>query len=164
VAEQLERITLATVSSTDEGLWIVELGYLPPSINEAYPSSGNKRFPSKALKDFKTNAKYDISKQLSKTKSPEKNHPYGIVIQLFMPDIINKGWPNKAANRYKHVDVSNRVKFVEDAMAEVLDLDDEHNFIVVATKSFGPQERTTIILWRCDIRTMDLTELQPTMI
>jgi hypothetical protein len=64
-----------------------------------------------------------------------------ITVLLLEEDLLNKGWlsmtkagKRKAKSRYKRVDVTNRIKLIEDTTADLLGVKDECNFCVTAQK------------------------------
>jgi hypothetical protein len=52
------------------------------------------------------------------------NKPYGYIVQLCLPNLLNSTWPDKAQTRYKKTDATNRAKLFEDALAEACGIDD----------------------------------------
>jgi Holliday junction resolvase RusA-like endonuclease len=67
----------------------------------------------------------------------EDNIPYELHICVFFDIIQNKGWP-KTDFKYKRIDVTNRVKLIEDAVSDAVGIDDRHNFRVVIEKHCDP--------------------------
>jgi len=62
------------------------------------------------------------------------------------PELTCKGLPDKAKNRYKRVDLSNRVKLLEDSLVTVLGIDDSCFFTLLLRKTEG-EEATHIWVW-----------------
>lgn len=100
----------------------------PPSVNKAYATTrSGRRLLTSEGKLFKQSVR-DIIGQKYAVATPELSRigtvPLELTITLYTAT-ENKGWlQGKAKNRYKRVDVSNRVKLLEDAVFESLDSDD----------------------------------------
>lgn len=132
---------------------------LPPSVNEAYVD-----IPFKVGKITKTRRK--LSKKGEKYKNETKayfSRTYPAEMQLVrpdectgwamvldMPDVTNKGWPEKAENRYKVKDASNRVKIVEDCMADAFGINDTQFFLQLVAKREGVGY-THIWVWNIEV-------------
>jgi len=98
---------------------------LPPSVNKMYVYTKWGPRPSSAMKKFKAKAMAELVKQVPFDSEPlDKNLPYRLSLEFYLPALINKGWPGKAKTRYKRRDVSNLVKVVEDVLAQCLGVDD----------------------------------------
>jgi len=125
------------------------MGGLPPSANNAYsnlPRGG--RMLSKEGKGYKTSvSSFIIQHHQKDIRDIKKNWPYGLAVKLTFEDLYNSTWPGKAANRYKKVDVSNRIKLLEDAIVDSLGIDDSQLLAVMAVKQVGCPEATHIIVW-----------------
>lgn len=136
---------------------------LPPTTNHAYydvvkvipGKKGQKKYVvSRQLTDEGKAYKREVGTYLSKTYPLEMqimrlNEPLGLAILLDLPGLYNKGWPNKAKTRYKKLDVSNRVKLLEDAIVHAGGIDDSGFMIVMPAKREGP-EQTSIWIWNVD--------------
>lgn len=129
----------------------IVLPCLPPSLNNAYASRGKIRFPTKELTQFKTTMKTHIAREYA----PEmlmfvKDHRYALHARLSFLALATKGWPKKAANRYKRVDATNRFKILEDTIMEATGVDDSHNFVVSIEKTVAAAVRTDVWIWDLD--------------
>lgn len=136
---------------------------LPPTTNHAYYDvvkvvagrKGQKKYVvSRRLTDEGEAYKRGVSTYLSKNYSVEMqimrpDEPLGLALLLDFPGMYNKGWPNKAKTRYKKLDVSNRVKLLEDAIVHAGGIDDSSFMIVIPAKREGP-EQTSIWIWNID--------------
>ena len=114
----------------------------PPSVNKAYASTrGGRRVLSKEGRLYKQAVREVIGKAYGL-----KPHILGDVDKLHLSitlhtRCINKGWSTgNAKSRYKRVDVSNRVKLLEDALFESIDLDDSHVFCLNICKTHSESE------------------------
>ena len=116
------------------------IGLLPPSVNEMYVFTTRGPRPSAKMKKFKSAASMEMLKQLDFNAEPlEKNVPYKLHLDYFMPSLTNKGWPGKAKTRFKRRDVTNLVKVFEDLICEVYGIDDSQFIEVVLRKMHGPR-------------------------
>lgn len=81
----------------------------------------------------------------------EANQPYVLVVEFTFKgrdSLVNKTWPEKAENRYKKLDVTNRSKLFEDALAEATGVDDSHNWSVTVAKNWARDyEATHLWAW-----------------
>jgi hypothetical protein len=127
----------------------MEIPWLPPSANNAYFTlpKGIRVLTPKAKK-FKAESATHLIRTYSKELMMfEQNKPYGVAITFTLPTMLNATWPDKAATRYKKIDTTNRVKLVEDVLAEVTNVDDSHYLISLLNKEHGPKEKITIWAW-----------------
>lgn len=127
----------------------IELPFLPPTTNHAYTTDpwGN-RVLTKAGKKFKNEAKTHIARHYRKELlAVSANKPYLVLLKLYFERIENKGWPEKAKNRYKTLDGTNRIKLAEDALASAMGVDDASNMTFIVAKEVGIPERSVILIW-----------------
>jgi Holliday junction resolvase RusA-like endonuclease len=134
----------------------IRLNGVPPSVNKAY-TTGFKRTARGKLISVRTlskeGARYkkEVTAQIVRQFSGAiltiiPNRKYGLAILVSLPEVENKGWPKKTTTRYKRIDTGNRLKLLEDALADATAVDDSNNFIVMISKCQG-QEKVTIWLW-----------------
>lgn len=133
---------------------------IPVSSDHAYESvvrgKGPKRITVRRLSDagkkYKTEVKRHLLKQCPEALSFfTPNHPYLLLIQFTFKGrdtLYNKTWleedPKKRAkDRYKRLDVSNRIKLFEDALAEAVGIDDKHNFFIGVSKTWAEAYEAT---------------------
>lgn len=129
--------------------WEVSLELpMPPSVNKAYVSLNNRRILSKEGKLYKQSVRDIIGQAYGTTPVPSmENTPLTLKVVLVFDAIENKGWSKGTAkSRYKRVDVSNRVKLLEDAMFEVLGVDDSLIFSLYVTKRVGSTSAALVTL------------------
>ena len=120
---------------------------IPPSSNHAYFQRGPVRALSTAGQAYKKETTaYITKKHTLKLKEFRPNKPYLLYILLHMPNLLNQGWPENCKTRYKKQDISNRVKLLEDVLAEVTNVDDSNYETVIARKIEGT-EKTDIWYW-----------------
>jgi Holliday junction resolvase RusA-like endonuclease len=72
---------------------------------------------------------------------------YGMRLRLHMSNLRNAGYPKNAKNRYKTVDVSNRIKLLEDAIAEAGGFDDSQIFSLTVEKVESDREYCEVYIW-----------------
>jgi hypothetical protein len=130
-------------------LWIPAV---PVSSNHAYLTiklpRGSKRVLTAEGKKFKTEATAHLTQHYAfALKSMVPNKPYAIYFRFTMAKLSNATWPESAECRYKKTDASNRLKLVEDVLADVTAVDDSHYFTVAGSKVEGTPERTDIWIW-----------------
>jgi len=112
---------------------------LPPTVNKAYKSIGRgRRALTTEGKSYKRRlidsviprfAIDSFAKDLIK-----ENEALTVDITLHLDNIQNKGWPKKSKTRYKRIDISNRIKLLEDALFECFGVDDCNVFQLTITK------------------------------
>lgn len=99
---------------------------LPPSSNSIYVTDWiqHRRILSEDAKKYKAYFKQNFhDHHILETAKFKRELPYKLSI-IFIMDVVNKGWPGKAQHRFKQSDASNRVKILEDCLAEALGIDD----------------------------------------
>lgn len=118
-------------------LWIP---YLPPSSNKIYirhPKGMGKILSGDARK-FKIDAMRAIQEAGRVSFMSLKNNvPYELRLAFFLDVVENKA--SKTGERFKQIDLSNRVKLIEDTVSEATGIDDRHNFRIVLEKHCDPQ-------------------------
>lgn len=127
----------------------INLPFLPPTTNHAYINNGfGGRTLSAAGKKFKRETSAIITTKYAKQiASIRQNKPYVLFIRMYFKTLENASYPKKSNNRYKHLDATNRIKLVEDALSESIGVDDASNMTVVVSKLVGSPERTVLFLW-----------------
>ena len=128
----------------------LELPALPPSSNHAYINNGfGGRTLSAAGKKFLITTKAHLAQQYPREMMLFKpNLPYIVVARFFFEHLENTGFATgKAQNRYKRVDGSNRLKLLEDALADAGGIDDSQFLSTTPHKVQGTPERTLVWVW-----------------
>lgn len=129
---------------------------LPITTNHAYThivtGKGGKRIVKRVLtkegRKYKTETtSYIVSNYPSEMLIFKPNTPYGYIIQLVFPNLLNTTWPEESQTRYKKIDASNRIKLLEDAAAEAFGIDDCNFLSTRADKAQGGREYTHIWVW-----------------
>jgi Holliday junction resolvase RusA-like endonuclease len=130
----------------------IEIPWLPPSSNHAYFNlpGGGRTLTAKGKK-FKRETAAHIAQQYPKELMFFKpNIAYGLAVLFEFTELENKTWPEKASTRYKKIDASNRLKLLEDVLADVAAIDDSQNLMVCAAKRQGAVEHCTVWAWEMD--------------
>jgi len=129
----------------------MELPSVPPTVNHAYITDHfGKRVLSAEGRKYKRETVAHLCRAYpTELATLRTNQLYRVAVAFFFPVLQNKGWPKKAENRYKHLDVTNRLKLFEDALQEATGVDDSHHERLVCAKIEGT-EATQICIWTED--------------
>lgn len=127
---------------------------LPPSVNDAWfmlPGGGRtlKTSGKKYVAETKTMLGRVYPKELM---TFHKNEPYLVFWRVHLKTVENETWgaPKKGAKtRYKKIDVTNRIKILEDVIADVTGIDDSCTltFGIQKVKADEKGERIEIFIW-----------------
>ena len=125
---------------------------MPPSVNKLYyVRNGRKALSAegRALKE-QMRAAISLVSATNVAAADINNVPLTLHLEFYFPEIENRGWSQKkTATRYKKVDVSNRVKLVEDAICEALGIDDSAFMYIHLSKHEGTS-RVRARVTRCE--------------
>lgn len=127
---------------------------MPPSSNHIYFNiRGGGRGLTGEARSWKKTATTEIINQnrLQFAKALDANLKYELVLHFYFEALENKGWnefftkgakagQRKAETRWKRMDLSNRIKLVEDALKDALNVDDSSTFIHTLVKDEDPKE------------------------
>jgi hypothetical protein len=119
--------------------------FLPPSSNKIYEpvwvrgkpmgkrlSTSGRRFKVRAMKVIQEGGRAALL-------NLKEHIPYELTLAVFLEKVENKGWGSGAAdNRYAKIDVTNRIKLIEDTVADAVGVDDRHNFRLALEKHCDP--------------------------
>jgi hypothetical protein len=130
----------------------LQIPSLPPSSNHAYTTVMKGRAPLRILTKEGRRYQKETSAWLTQRFPGElaqlkPNVPYWAAYVLTTTSLYTKGWPDKAQSRYRKMDATNRVKLLEDVIAEVTGIDDSANMAVLAMKWQGPAEETHVYIY-----------------
>lgn len=127
---------------------------LPPSVNDAWfhlPGGGKtlKTAGKKYVAEVKTMLGREYTKELMTFR---QNEPYLVFWRLHMKNVENETWgaaKKGAKTRYKKIDGTNRIKILEDVIAEVTNIDDSCTltFGIQKVKASDGNEKTEIFIW-----------------
>lgn len=138
----------------------IHLPNVPISHNAAYESitkkgKGQRRITVRRLSDAGKKYKNEVKAHIIKHYATAldffvPNQPYAVFVELVFQGrgkVYTESWleegAKKAKNRYKKLDVSNRLKLFEDALAEAVGIDDCHNFFVGVVKTWARDYEAT---------------------
>lgn len=134
----------AGIASAAECFWSrVELSTpMPPSVNNAYATVHGRRVLTREGREFKASATALVRKAAAGQCAPVW---LTMTIRLYLPLCYKNG-------KVRRVDVSNRVKLLEDAVCEGLGVDDCRVRRLVVEKFDAHDERADVIVeaWRAD--------------
>jgi len=122
---------------------------VPPSSNHAYVTvRGGKRILSAAGTKYKTETTAHLVMTFPRElRAIVPNTPLAMYVRFYFTSLNNAGWPTRTTNRYKHFDVSNRIKLFEDSLKDAAAYDDEQHMIVVAQKCLADAEKTVVDIY-----------------
>lgn len=126
----------ARISKSDEPFRL-RLPFLPPSVNKLFTTVRDPQ--SGVIKRVLTQQARRIRRLVMAMIDRELNPAglYEMQIDIHMPCYTKKG-------AVKKVDLSNRVKFIEDCVCDALGIDDSHIFRVVLNKRDAAEDLTLI--------------------
>ena len=108
---------------------------MPPSINKLYATVRGRRIMTAKGKTLKHEITQLVVKHVAAMPDLFRSEAkLRLTIDLYFTAVENKGWPKKAKNRYKRVDVSNRAKLLEDALFSAIGVDDSLIFELIMRK------------------------------
>jgi hypothetical protein len=126
---------------------------VPLSVNHAYAKKrGGGRVLTKAGKKYKNETKTYIARHYpEELKFFKPNSQYVVIVEFTFKGrdtLLCKGWGTGAKSRHKRLDVTNRTKLFEDALAAAVAVDDKDNFFVGVGKTWHRDyEATHIWVW-----------------
>jgi hypothetical protein len=135
------------------------LPWLPPSVNDLYKpvikGTGFKKIAIQTLSAAGRKFKKEAIAYLVKNCQPQMRwfKPNGtyVMFTLFgVQNLENKGWPKTAKARYKKADVTNRMKVLEDVIAEASAVDDSAYLLSICQKRSSDTAVTDVWIWNLD--------------
>ena len=138
----------------------IDLVGVPPSSNHAYvelpPIVRGKKIIPRGRRLTVEGARYKLETTTFIVRNyPTQlaqilpNEPLFLYVRFFFDAIYNKGYPKTAETRYKKIDVTNRVKLLEDCVKDACGIDDSQNELVLLEKRQGP-DATVVFIWNLD--------------
>lgn len=125
---------------------------MPPSSNHIYINKSGGRIKTAEARAWQNKAVREIIEQakLGFQENLDQNKQYALLMTFYFKQIINKGWgeiykkgdkkgQRKSQNKWKRVDLSNRVKLAEDAMKIATGVDDSSTMASILIKTCDPQ-------------------------
>lgn len=134
-----------------------ELRGLPPSSNHAYfnlPRGG--RTLTAVGKRYKTETRSFIARHYAKEMpyfTLNADYTFLFRFTFLHDDFYNKTFGKKGGSDslYKRVDISNRVKLLEDSIKDATAIDDSCTTLLLVQKVPGPQELSTVLAWKAQL-------------
>jgi Holliday junction resolvase RusA-like endonuclease len=117
---------------------------IPPSSNTIYRRRGHNpgMYLSQEAKKYKVEcSKILISEHLTEIQDLDGDRVYRLELVFYLKAVLNAGWPQKARSRYKRIDLSNRIKLLEDVIKDATSVDDcQHFELLVSKRQADPPE------------------------
>ena len=131
---------------------------MPPSSNHAYFNlpRGGRTLTTVGKKFKKETITHLVVSSQGELKKFKPNVPYMAAYLVYFEKLSSETWPEKAKNRFIRVDVSNRVKLLEDVIVEAAGIDDSQILASCAYKRVGSPEGVTAYFWNVDEEQSDL--------
>lgn len=139
---------------------------IPPTSNKLY--FNGTMLTAVAREYAETFAQFMAQRHGSEVLEMNKDALYALHLRFFMHGLENASWNNpkvapsrRAKTRYKRIDLSNRIKLLEDCIRDALDIDDSHTFAASQEKHQVPDdvpERVEITIQRVNPTLFGLEE------
>lgn len=117
----------------------VSIPFFPISVNHAYFQRGHTRVLTAKGKKYKAEVKNFLGRHHPEFLAFFKpNVEYELLYLMFFEagELYCKGWPkDPEMSRHKRIDVTNRVKLLEDALTEAAGYDDKQHWSVSVVKA-----------------------------
>lgn len=142
--------------------WLCATLPLPPTSNNIYANrSGGGRVKTTEARSWQNRAVKEILRQshLSIQSEFDPTRMYWLDLLFYFKEVINRGWnerwkrgpkkgQRKAENKWKKIDLGNRLKLLEDTIKDVTGVDDSSTFVLHLTKECDPDNpRVEVELW-----------------
>jgi hypothetical protein len=128
---------------------------LPPTSNKIY-FRGTQL--TQQARDYAERFSSSMRPYLHIASQLDPNAIYALHLRFFFHELVNLSWNNpdfppskRAKSRYKRIDLSNRIKLLEDCIRDALAVDDSQTFAASQEKHQcgpGEKERVHIIVQR----------------
>jgi len=134
---------------------------MPPTSNNIYTTVRNRRIKTTEARSWQTRAVKEIMRQsgLSIQDEFDQDRMYRLDLHFYFDRVINKGWSErylkgpkkgqrKAENKWKKIDLGNRLKLLEDTVRNAVGVDDSSTFILHLVKGCDPgKERVSVQMY-----------------
>lgn len=125
---------------------------LPPTSNRIYFSG--TRLTQHAREYSEKFSHYMFREYGAKVMELDKNGIFAVHMRFFFDVLENSSWNNteippskQAKTRYKRIDLTNRIKLIEDCIRDLIDIDDSQTFAASQEKHQDPgRERVEILI------------------
>ncbi len=129
---------------------------IPPTSNKIY--FNGTQLTATAREYAETFSQFVAQRYGAEILEMDPKQLYALHLRFFMHNLENASWNNpnvapsrRAKTRYKRIDLSNRIKLLEDCVRDSLDIDDSHTFAASQEKHQVPEnepERVEITVQR----------------
>lgn len=124
---------------------------LPPSSNKLYFRG---TILTKVAREYAERFSYHVVRNYLPTISKmDKDAVYALHLRFYFPTLVNDSFNNdkiapskRAKNRYKRIDLSNRIKLLEDCIRDAIAIDDSQTFSASQEKHQDPTNPRVEIL------------------
>lgn len=129
--------------------WVFTLP-LPPSSNKLYRSFRGMAKKTAEARRYEVAARAALLQQVLTASVPalRKDHGYRRHFCYHLSRVQCKGWPEETDTRWVKIDSSNRVKLLEDILADVLGIDDSAFLEAGDRKVEDPNEHVVVTITR----------------
>lgn len=123
---------------------------LPPTSNKLY--FRGTRLTNVARAYAEKFSYHVVREHLPQISLMNKKGVYALHLRFYMSNLVNQSYfstkKNRAETLYKRVDLSNRIKLLEDCVRDALSIDDSQTFAASQEKHYVPdgQERVEILV------------------
>lgn len=112
---------------------------LPPSSNKIYFRG---TILTKVAREYAERFSYHVTRDyLHLANELDRDAIYGVELRFYFDTLVNSSWNNpavpekkRAKSRYKKIDLSNRVKLLEDCIRDFMGIDDSQTFEMLTIK------------------------------
>lgn len=131
---------------------LVEYPYIPPSTNKIYRTNRyGRRFLTSEGEAYKSYFKrFLIDNYFNQINNLNIHGIYSLEITLYMKeeDLVNKkfGKDKRIKSAYKTLDADNRIKLIQDGLAEAIGIDDSRFFSTSSTKMISDEVKVELNL------------------
>jgi Holliday junction resolvase RusA-like endonuclease len=133
---------------------------LPPSLNELYiKTRGGKRALSEGGRKYKAETTALLAQKFqAEMRQLTPNTPFLVLARFYFENVENLGWGKGTCSRYKRIDVTNRIKVLEDCLKDAGGVDDSQNLTMILDKREGRPERVDLWIWNLETETSPFCE------
>jgi Holliday junction resolvase RusA-like endonuclease len=142
---------------------------MPPTSNNIYANKGGggrvktteaRSWQLRAVKEIMRQSNLGIQSEFDDTRM------YWLDLHFFFDVVVNKGWnefykrgakkgQRKSENKWKKIDLGNRLKLLEDTVKDATGVDDSATFVLHLTKDCDPENP------RVEVRLLEMEGEEP---
>ena len=140
---------------------------LPPSSNHIYFRG---TILTKKAREYAERFSYQVTREhLAEISGLNPNGLYALHLRFYFDSLVNESYRNpkvapsrRAKTRYKKLDLSNRIKLLEDCVRDALSIDDSHTFAASQEKHHDPVDpRVEIFVQEVDPKDFGIPTEEP---